>query len=130
MPWSAEEIISFITMLFTIPTFILALWGLLRCHQRSQHRRPGSESSTNKFTIFRINETPLSSVFAPSSPVYVPPDLESGWIQFSHITTSSKCTTPHRPVPNDQPDKQYLAQVLSGLTSGHGVRGDIERCSW
>ncbi|KAL4901075.1 hypothetical protein BDW74DRAFT_160699 [Aspergillus multicolor] len=83
MSWSIEEAVSFITMIFTIPTFILALWSILRYYRRSRSRRLGH--------LLRINNTP-SSFSSPSpqtSPIEGYPDLETGWIQFNHITTST-----------------------------------------
>ncbi|KAL4748829.1 hypothetical protein BDW72DRAFT_146516 [Aspergillus terricola var. indicus] len=89
MSWSIEEVVSFITMLFAVPTFILALWGILNCHRRSRNRRPASETSNDILPLFRIDDTPLLSISALASPVDIPFDLEAGWIAFNHITTST-----------------------------------------
>ncbi|KAL4814391.1 hypothetical protein BDW67DRAFT_165944 [Aspergillus spinulosporus] len=87
MSWSTEEVVSFITMLFTVPTFILALWGILKCHRRLRNRRP--EPLNDRVPLFRINGPPTLSISALTSPVDVPFDLEAGWIAFNHITTST-----------------------------------------
>ncbi|KAL3431188.1 hypothetical protein BDV09DRAFT_176872 [Aspergillus tetrazonus] len=63
MSWSIEEVVSFITMLFTVPTFILAVWGILKCYRRVRNRRPASEFSNDRLPLPHQRLTTTSSLY-------------------------------------------------------------------
>ncbi|OJJ53350.1 hypothetical protein ASPSYDRAFT_50850 [Aspergillus sydowii CBS 593.65] len=92
MGWSIEDIVSFITMCISIPTFMLALWAILKCCKRSRHRRQEMSSRSESPTAIDMPLNQISHKAFPSLPSLAigdPGVLEAGWVQFNQITTST-----------------------------------------
>ncbi|KAL2828086.1 hypothetical protein BJY01DRAFT_228734 [Aspergillus pseudoustus] len=87
MSWSVDDIVSLITLCITIPTFILAVLGLVRCYRRKR-RRTLDRSGSFDGPLLQIDRMPLLST--ASSPTNQERDLEMGWIEFNHVTMISR----------------------------------------
>ncbi|KAL4789047.1 hypothetical protein BDV19DRAFT_40009 [Aspergillus venezuelensis] len=86
MAWSIEEIVSFITMIITLPAFIIACRALMKWYRRRKNK---------KLEPLNSGYMPLAtSKASPSQPIHIslmddPGDLEQGWVEFQHVTTST-----------------------------------------
>ncbi|KAL4928949.1 uncharacterized protein BDV17DRAFT_86977 [Aspergillus undulatus] len=90
MTWSIEEIISLITMLITIPSFVLALCAFTRFYRRTRNMWLGSplHLPTAGYLPLTPSENSVNLSGQPS-PKGDSDDLERGWIQFNHVITST-----------------------------------------
>ncbi|KAL3471194.1 hypothetical protein BJX99DRAFT_237943 [Aspergillus californicus] len=89
MTWSFDEVNSFITMCITIPTFILALCGVIKCHKRWRTKRLQVDQSI-EMADAQVPLLPPSQALLQSPPIspLEHGDVERGWIQYNHVTTS------------------------------------------
>ncbi|KAL2797436.1 hypothetical protein BJX66DRAFT_297787 [Aspergillus keveii] len=87
MSWSVDDVVSLITLCITIPTFILAIWGLVKCYRR-RRRRTLDRVEPLVEPLLPIDRVPLEP--ATSTLAGRERDLEMGWIEFNHVTLISR----------------------------------------
>ncbi|KAL3459205.1 hypothetical protein BJX64DRAFT_265219 [Aspergillus heterothallicus] len=95
MSWSVDDVVSLITLCITIPTFILAVLGIVKCYRRK--RRRGLDRCFDA-PLHQIKQMPF--VPTTSSLGSRERDLEMGWIEFNHVTMISRTGSlrfDHRP---------------------------------
>ncbi|KAL2855599.1 hypothetical protein BJX68DRAFT_230905 [Aspergillus pseudodeflectus] len=87
MGWSVDDVVALITLCVTIPTFILAVLGIVQCYRRRRRRlsdRPGSLDER----LFQLDRMPLKATTALSASQER--DQEMGWIEFNHVTMMAR----------------------------------------
>ncbi|KAL3444387.1 hypothetical protein BJX65DRAFT_310970 [Aspergillus insuetus] len=87
MSWSVDDVVSLITLCITIPTFILAIWGLVKRYRRRRRRTMDRSGPLDEplLSIDRMSLEPATSTLAGRER-----DLEMGWIEFNHVTLISR----------------------------------------
>ncbi|KAL4938610.1 hypothetical protein BDV06DRAFT_200574 [Aspergillus oleicola] len=110
MAWSIEEVVSFVTMIITLPAFVIACRALMKWYRRWRNKNLGlgfSETSHMSCRAEHCLSHPPESLDAGYAPLVTthtpllqsihgslmddPGDLERGWVEFNHVTTSSMC---------------------------------------
>ncbi|KAL4878154.1 hypothetical protein BJY04DRAFT_196373 [Aspergillus karnatakaensis] len=88
MTWSKEEIIAFVTMCITIPTFILAILGIVSCYRRRRKKTSGQSRAEHpgELSLLSFHHSPVPSSTSPTDDGR---DIESGCVWYKHVTTST-----------------------------------------